>query len=449
MGMERALVIGLGISGLAASELLLRDGYDVIAVDRNSKGLELAPAAQRLVELGMKILEMSDVGDLGQYDMLIVSPGVSPDHPLYKEACRRGIEIVGEAQLALRRARQPCIGITGTNGKTTVTFLTEHILRSAGKKAQALGNVGRSLAAYFLAPDPEEIIVAELSSYQLETLHAPVVNAGVILNITPDHLDRYASMYDYARAKCRLQLCMKAGGLLYVHAAAAREYRDLLPEHLISFGCDPEALFYTDCQHAEKRSVEGAQLEYALPTPFHGLGIHDSENALASWLLTRPFGVSIEQFIHALGTFRKPAHRIEHIANINGVDYYDDSKGTNIDAVIKAVSAMQGQVILLAGGVDKGASYALWKGPFADKVKQIFAFGEAREKIAKEAGEFCRVQIVRDLEDAVRAAAAVAQRGECILLSPGCSSFDMFRDYVHRGKEFERYVLDIQKEVTK
>ncbi len=447
--MERVLVLGLGISGLAASELLLRDGYDVTAVDRNSKDLELSPAALRLVELGMKIRDEGDVEDFSQYDKLIVSPGVSPDHPLYRQACSRGIEIVGEAQLALQRARQPCIGITGTNGKTTVTLLAEHILRSAGRKAQALGNVGRSLAAYFLAPDPEEIIVAELSSYQLETLHAPVLNSGIILNITPDHLDRYAGMHDYARAKCRLQLCMKAGGLLYVHAAAAREYCDLLlHEHLMTFGCDPDALFYTNCQYAENKGEKEPGLEYALPISFHGLGIHDSENALAAWLITRPFGISVEQFVQALGTFRKPAHRIEHIANINGVDYYDDSKGTNIDAVIKAVGAMQGQVILLAGGVDKGASYTLWKGPFAGKVKQIFAFGQAREKIAQEAGKFCQVQLVRDLEHAVHAAALVARKGECVLLSPGCSSFDMFRDYAHRGKEFERYVLDIQKEVT-
>lgn len=445
--MERALVIGLGISGLAAAELLLRDGYVVVAVDRKSQAVATSPEGKRLIELGMSLQDETSISDIGEYDMLVVSPGVSPEHPLYKEACRRGIEIVGEAQFALRRSRQPCIGITGTNGKTTVTLLVEHILRSAGKKAQALGNVGRSLAGYFLAPDPEEIIVAELSSYQLETLNTPVINAGIILNITPDHLDRYSSMHDYARAKCRLQICMKNGGPFYVHAAAAREFSDLLPRsRLLTFGCDPEALFFTDGERAQKRLEEGHQLEYELPSFYRGLGIHDSENALAAWLLTQPFGVSVQQFLEALVTFKKPSHRIEHVANISGVDYYDDSKGTNIDAVIKAVHAMQGEVILLAGGVDKGASYALWKASFAGKVRQIFAFGEAREKIAHETGGFCPVEIVKDLQQAVERAAAVAQRGECVLLSPGCASFDMFRDYAHRGEEFRRYVLHIQKE---
>lgn len=448
--MERALVIGLGISGLAAAELLLRDGYRVIGVDRHSKNLVQTPAAARLVELGMRILDENEVEDVGDFDILVVSPGISPEHALYKEACKRGIEIIGEAQLALRRSRQPCIGITGTNGKTTVTYLVEHILKSSGKKAKALGNIGLSLAGYFLAPDPEEIIVAELSSYQLETLNAPVINAGVILNITPDHLDRYSSMHDYARAKCRLQLCMKPGSPLYVHAAAAREYADLLPRNrLMTFGCDPEALFFTDCERAGKKNEKGEMhLEYSLPNFYHGLGIHDSENALAAWLLTQSFGVTVEQFLSALTTFRKPAHRIEHVANISGVDYYDDSKGTNIDAVIKAVNAMQGEVILLAGGVDKGASYGLWQSSFAGKVKHIFAFGQAREKIAQETGPFCRVEIVSDLQQAVERASAVAQKGECVLLSPGCASFDMFRDYAHRGEEFRRYVLHIQKEET-
>jgi len=442
---ECALVIGLGVSGLAASELLIRDGYEVAAIDQRSEDLVALPEVRRLIELGLRVRGMSDV-DISQYDMLVVSPGVPPEHPLYKEACRRGIEIIGEAQLALCKARQPCIGITGTNGKTTVTLLATHILHCAGKKAKALGNVGTSLAAYFLAPDPEEIIVAELSSYQLETLHAPVVDTGIILNITPDHLDRYPSMSEYARAKCRMQLCMKAGGAFYVHAAVLRGYGDLLPrEHLTTFGCDFDALFFADGHRVEKKEKTCTYLEYELPSSLRGKwSVHDCENALAAWLLVKPFGVSVDHFTRALATFNKPAHRIEHVANIRGVDYYDDSKGTNIDAVIKAVNAMQGQVILLAGGVDKGASYASWRASFSGKVKRIFAFGEAREKIAQETAAFCEVEIVDDLEQAVKKAAELSRDGECVLLSPGCSSFDMFHDYVHRGEEFKRYVRNIQ-----
>jgi len=444
---KRALVVGLGISGLAASELLIRDGYEVIGVDKRSETLKLLPEVQRLAALGLHIQSENSI-DLANYQMMIVSPGIPPTHFLYQEASKRGIEILGEAQFALRRTRQPCIGITGTNGKTTATLLIEHILRSAGKKAKALGNIGQSLTSYFLNPDPDEIIVAELSSYQLETLHAPVIDAGIILNITPDHLDRYSNIAEYARAKCRIQLSLKPNSTFYVHANVLREYRDmLLPDRLSTFGFDREALFYVDGFRAEKRGKSEPQIAYELPASLRGKwSIHDCENASAAWLLTQSFGVTIEQFIQALVSFNKPSHRIEHVANISGVDYYDDSKGTNIDAVIKAVNAMKGQVVLIAGGVDKGTSYEAWRNVFLGKVKKILAIGEARNKIAQETSSFCEVEIVDRLEEAVIKAAACAQEGECVLLSPGCASYDMFHDYAHRGEEFKRFVRNIQKE---
>lgn len=439
--MKRGLIIGLGISGLAAAELLLRDGYEVVAVDKNCD--ELSCAAHRLIQLGVSIRKETDLLDVGLFDIVVVSPGVHPDHLLYQEADKRGVELIGEAELALRKVRQPCIGITGTNGKTTVTALVEHILRHAGKKARALGNVGKSLAEYFLAPDPEEILVIELSSYQLETLQAPVLDTGVILNITPDHLDRYATMHEYARAKCRLQLCVKLSGSFFVDAKTAQNYKDLLQqERVLTFGNHEEAHFFTDTKRAIKNE-EFPQELYALPPCYHDKGMHESENILAAWLLTRPFDVSVEQFTQAVETFKKPLHRIEHVANINGVDYYDDSKGTNIDAVIKAVNAMPGKIVLLAGGIDKGSSYSSWEIPFLGKVKKIIAFGQAREKIAKEAGTFCQVDVVEDLEHAVQTASRSAQHGECVLLSPGCSSYDMFRDYAHRGEEFQRCVRQL------
>jgi UDP-N-acetylmuramoylalanine--D-glutamate ligase len=222
----------------------------------------------------------------------------------------------------------------------------------------------------------------------------------------------------------------------------------LRPENLLTFGNDPKADFFSDHYQVHKKVGDQTVLEYQLPFLLREKWmIHDCENALAAWLLIRPFGISVDNFLQALTSFSKPAHRIEHVANIRGVSYYDDSKGTNIDAVIKAVGAMKGQVILLAGGVDKGASYKLWKSSFSGKVRQIFAFGEARGKIAQETADFCQVQIVQDLEEAVMKAADLAKEGECILLSPGCSSFDMFHDYAHRGEEFKRCVRNIHKEI--
>lgn len=415
--MQRALVIGLGISGLAAAKLLLRDGYEVVAIDRHALKLLSSPAICQLIELGVSVLEESSLKEVCGFSLVIVSPGVTPNHPLYLKALIRGIEIIGEAELAFRRMHQPCIAITGTNGKTTVTLLVEHILRSAGKKARALGNVGHSLAEYFLAPDPEEIIVAELSSYQLETLTASAIDAGVILNITPDHLDRYKNMRDYAYTKCRLQLCIKPQGVFYVHEDILAEYTDLFMRPCIG---------YKPCDHDPKLC--------------NSLAAHDRENMAAARVLTHPFGISYEQFLEGANTFNKPPHRIEYIANINGVNYYDDSKGTNVDAVIKAVDSMPGPVHLLAGGVDKGASYQVWQASFTGKVKKIYIFGEGSERMARETSTFCSVEIVGDLEKAVRAATLSAKKGECVLLSPGCASWDMFRDYAHRGEEFRRHI---------
>lgn len=412
--MGKTLVIGLGISGQAASALLISKGGEVVAVDRNRE-LLASPPIEQLREKGLVAVHESSIIDLDSFSLVVVSPGVPPTDRLYRLASEKKLEIIGEVELSLREIRQPCVGITGTNGKTTVTLLVEHILKLSGKKARALGNVGLPLASYFIQPDPEEILVIELSSYQLETLQAPVFDVGVILNITPDHLDRYPSMEEYAAAKWRLKNCMKPGSPFYVH-----------PKIIQEFGKSAE--IYTTF------------LDNLLSPDYRKRGVHECENALAAWCICREFQVSKEEFIKGLETFIKPAHRIELVKMVKGVYYYDDSKGTNIDAVIQAVGAMSGPVLLIAGGVDKGASYALWKKPFAQKVKKIFVIGKAAEKICCELQEAFPVEKIETLEKAVERAAFESQKGDCVLLSPGCSSYDMFRDYAHRGEEFKKCV---------
>ncbi len=386
----KTLVIGLGVSGRAAVQLLLSQGRDVVAIDRNKQVIE-----------GVDVFLDEPGFSLDGVDQVILSSGVRPTHPLCVRAREHGIEVVGEAAFAMRFAKQPCVAITGTNGKTTVTLLVEHLLKSCGIKARALGNVGEPLASYFMAPDPEEVLVVELSSYQLETFSTPVFDAGVILNITPDHLDQYASFEEYAAAKCLLQ---KAARVLYVHPRLA----SLLPQAYV----------------------------------FESAETHDGENANAAWELVR-FFMSREQFLQGLSTFKKPPHRIEFVKEVLGVAYVDDSKGTNVDAVIQAVKSIQGPIILIAGGVDKGSSYASWIPAFQGKIKQIFALGEAAYKIANELSIVYKVEIVFSLEEAVKRAAGVAKRGDTVLLSPGCASFDMFRDYAQRGEVFKQQVGSI------
>lgn len=421
---KKTLVLGLGVSGRAAAEFLLRQNKEVIGIDGNRSLLEKNEDLKRLQSQGLHVQHESEEVNWEEIELLVVSPGVPPHHPIYCGAQEQGIEMTGEAELALPHFRKPLVAVTGTNGKTTVTLLTEHVMKASGIKAKALGNVGDSLCSYLLEPGPEEVFVVELSSYQLETMKTPVFDAAVLLNITPDHLDRYLSMQAYAQAKFRLQFLLKKDIPFFVYRQAAEDFADLITSsHVQTFAVEQQAdlsldalLWLAECEKLKR---------------------HDRENALAAWILCQPFGISREQFCHALTTFCKPPHRIEFVSEIDGVHFYDDSKGTNIDAVIQAVKAMQGPVVLIAGGVDKGASYLLWKEPFLGKVKQIIAIGQAAPKIYRELHPYFNVKLTDSLASAVGEAAASAVRGDFVLLSPGCSSYDMFRDYAHRGKEFQ------------
>lgn len=409
----QTVVLGLGISGLAAAKFLQSQGEQVIGVDSN-RGLKTDFPYQH----------DSDPIDWHGIKRLVVSPGIHPNHPVYRTAREKNIPIVGEAELALPYFKKPLVAVTGTNGKTTVTLLAEHILNASGIKAKALGNVGSALCDYLLHPGDEEAFVIELSSFQLETMRTPVFETGVILNITPDHLDRYAGMEEYAKAKCHLQNLVKNPDLFFVDAQTARDYSHLL-----------------------RPGVQTFRLERILPIDYRHMGSHDIENALAAFALCRPFSISQEQFCLSLETFKKPPHRIEFVCEIDGVSYYDDSKGTNIDAVIKAVKAMKGEVVLIAGGVDKGASYLPWKEQLMGKVKQIVVIGAAAEKIFGQLHPYFPIKIADSLKSAVDAAAGFATKGDCVLLSPGCSSFDMFRNYAHRGEEFQRCVYILRSKL--
>lgn len=409
----KTLIIGLGSSGKSAASFLLSKGREVIGMDRELHINE---------EMGFPVFSENDQISLSEVEQVIVSPGISREHPIYKKALMQQIEVIGEAELALRYLNQPCMAITGTNGKTTVTLLTEHILKCAGICARSLGNIGTPLTSYCQNPNQNEILVIELSSFQLETMTTPVFDAGVILNITPDHLDRYPSMREYAAAKCRLQGCLKEDAPFFVNRQMIEEFKDLF------------ILEKTICFNDENFSSKN----------FFDKSKHEIDNALASWKLVRQFGVDLEQFLLGLQSFKKPSHRIEFVAEIDEVFYYDDSKGTNIDAVVCAVEAMPGKTILIAGGVDKGASYMPWKN-FKQKVKKIIVLGQAANKMQEELKDSFLISRAESLEDAILQAKTFAKAGEAVLLSPGCSSFDMFRDYAHRGEEFKRHVHDLQE----
>lgn len=417
-----ALVLGMGLSGQAAAELLLATGYEVFGFDDKSSFQSL----ESLIDKGLKWLPESQQIPWTALSLCVVSPGISPKHPVYRQAVLQKLNVIGEAELAFSHLKQKAVGITGTNGKTTVTLLIEHVLNESGIAAKALGNVGLPLSSYVLQSNPEEIVVAELSSYQLETMKTPVLDAAVILNITPDHLDRYPSMQEYAEAKCRLQNLLKIRSPFFVSSQVIHEFGQLL-------------------KPGYRNYLQAAEIERICFNKYRELQGHEKENALAAWAVCQHFGVNEEQFLDAMASFKKPHHRIEFVATIDGIHFFDDSKGTNLDAVIRAVDSMKGPVILIAGGVDKGASYLPWKQAFGSKVKRIFALGQAAPKIYEELSPFFNMEIVDSLGAAVERSMLHAVQGDNILLSPGCSSFDMFRDYAHRGDEFKKVIEGIAK----
>lgn len=402
----KVLVIGYGVSGKAAAAFLRSQGHLVSVVDK--KG-------------GDGILPDSPDFPLDEFDQVILSPGIAQTHPLVQKALSLNIEVIGEIELGCRHLKNQVFGITGSNGKTTTVTLTAHILNASHKKARSLGNVGFSVCNYLLNADPNEILILELSSFQLETLRAPILDAALVLNITPNHLDRHANMQEYAAAKASIQNCLKNEGEIFVSKNILEEFHSLFPnancfeKDLALFNC----VSYTQLEMPSKQSVQ------------------------AAYLLCKRCGVTDVEFLHALKSYKKPQHRIEWVAEINKVAYYNDSKSSNIHSVLHAVERMEGQVVLIIGGVHKGSSYKPWIAPFQGKVRLIIAYGKAAPIMEYElASHFPFIGVDR-FADAIKCAKQMAKENEKVLLSPGCSSYDQFENYEQRGDEFKRLVREM------
>lgn len=416
---KTVLVLGLGVSGKASSAFLLSQGHTVTGADKNQAQLKEDERMAPLLEQGMQLV--GDEVDLSSYDQLILSPGIPLTHPLVKRAKEREIEVIGEIELGLRYLQNRAIGITGSNGKTTTALLTAHLLKKAGKKVRVVGNIGASLSEYLLKPDLEELLVVELSSFQLETAQTPALEAAAILNLTPNHLNWHPDMESYAKAKMRIQNCLKANGKLFVSNQVEKEFGHLL-NHYILF--DKETV------------APKSELSYIRR------GLPERKNVQAAFAFCAHFGIEQEWCEKQLETFQKPPHRVEWVADLDKVSYFNDSKASNIHAVMHAVSLFEDPLILIVGGVHKGASYSPWIESFQEKVKWVIAFGEASEQMEAELAPFFSFIRVKNLKEAVFAARERALGYDVVLLSPGCSSFDQFQSYEHRGEEFKRIVRE-------
>lgn len=438
-------MIGLGVSGRAAARYLLSRGAIVLGADRKHETFRLSLEGKALLELGLTLVEEEtlSIQSLLPLEAVIVSPGVSVQHPLVQEARRLQLEVMGEIQLGLlgvlqQPPQRQLVGITGTNGKTTTTLLVESILQRAGFLAKAVGNSGFALTQFLCDALPHDHLVVELSSYQLEGLALPVFRAGALLNITPDHLDRYPNMDAYAEAKFQLQDCLLPQAPFFVQERAWEDFgRKRVHPSIRIFGYTPRCWMWTDGQSVW---VEGKKVLH-WPNGGFSRPCHDVENAMAAFALCRGWGVTPQQFISGFLHSKKPPHRLEFVVEKQGVRYYDDSKGTNIDAVLRAVESIEGPIWLIAGGVDKGHPYTSWVPIFAGKVQKVLAIGQAAEKIEQDVGLSTPVEKCASLREAVEKASVEAVAGGAVLLSPGCSSFDMFVDYADRGRQFQQLVV--------
>lgn len=439
------LVVGTGISGIAAVKLLAKKKAEIILFDSNSK-LEYDDIRKKLPE-GLEfslILGELPGRVMERVDIAVLSPGVPTDLPFVVELQERKIPVWGEIELAYLCGKGRVFAITGTNGKTTTTALVGEIFKTYYDSVFVVGNIGLPYTEYALEMTDDSVTVAEVSSFQLETIHKFCPQVSAILNITPDHLNRHHTMQCYIEAKVSIarnqskeQVCV----LNYEDSLLQKVAKDI-----------PADVFWFSSGHILERGVwmEGEQIIYCdterIPIctirDMKLLGRHNYENVMAAVAIAMHAGVPVECVRKAVLEFNAVEHRIEYVREVNGVKYYNDSKGTNPDAAIKAVEAMERPTILIGGGYDKKSSYDEWIASFGDTVKCLVLIGETKDAIANAAQRagFTNVMMARDLEEAVRTAGEQAVSGDAVLLSPACASWDMFKSYEERGRLFKEYV---------
>ncbi len=385
------LILGFGKSGKAAGYFLLKNNEKVIAFDDRYIKDEKIYVYQNYKDINFENVKT-----------LVISPGISNKHIIARLAIENNIEIISEIELGFRYLKNKCIGITGTNGKTTLVSMISHILNDNNIKAKALGNIGNSLTEYLMNFDENDVLVLELSSFQLEHVMTKVLDIACIINITPDHLDRYDNFLSYVKAKINILNILKNENNFF----ASRDIGDYL-------------------------SKEKCNL------------ISDDLSEIAKSICVK-FDLSKKEIKDSLKKFKRPPHRLEFVAKKNNVSFYNDSKATNIESVIYAVNNFNKNIIIIVGGKDKKLSYKKWNNVFKNKIKHIIAIGQAAEKIREDLQNF-NVEIFNSLDLAVSKAFKIAKKKDIVLFSPGCSSFDMYKNYEHRGEEFKRIVYTILK----
>ncbi len=451
---KKVLVVGTGVSGIAAAELLKANGIAFEVYDGNGKLSEEDVRAKSEAFSGCTVM----TGTLpenapARYSYAVLSPGVPTDSPEIDALRAAGVTIWGEIELAYAFSEGDVIAITGTNGKTTTTTLVGEIMKNYAKNVQVVGNIGIPYTSVARETRGETVTVAEISSFQLETVEHFAPKISAILNITPDHLNRHHTMENYIAAKERITQGQKEGQVCVLNYEddVLRAFGETVKERLrvvwfssaraLSGGLYLQDQTIYDATGDEPRPVCTVD-ELNLP------GTHNYENVMAATAIALAYGVPLARIREVLVQFTAVAHRIEYVAQIGGVKYYNDSKGTNPDAAIRGIRAMDRPTLLIGGGYDKQSSYEEWIRSFEGRVKALVLIGETAEKIAQTCARmgFTDYEFAGSLEEAVDICRRKAVSGDAVLLSPACASWDMFESYEQRGDLFKELVRNLKQE---
>ena len=443
---KKVLVFGSGKSGIGAAKLLEHQNADVIlydgktTIDKNAVKAKLGEESRTEIILGELKEEVLDT-----LDLTVMSPGVPTDLPIVNRMKEKNIPVWGEIELGFVCGKGEVLAITGTNGKTTTTALLGEIMKSYKESVFVVGNIGNPYTSVVEETKEDTVVVAEISSFQLETVHTFRPKVSAILNITPDHLDRHHTMEAYIAAKQSIAANQTKEDVCILN------YED---EVTRAFGEKTTAsVLYFSSQRKLERGIyleeeniiysDGTkQIEICNVNELQLLGVHNFENVMAAVAMALAYGTPVEVIREAIKKFGGVEHRIEYVCEKNGVAYYNDSKGTNTDAAIKAIGAMKRPTYLIGGGYDKNSPYEDWINSFDGKVKLLVLLGETREKIAQTARKcgFENIKMVESLDEAVQVCAQAAQPGDAVLLSPACASWGMFNNYEERGDKFKELV---------
>ena len=448
---KKVLVFGTGISGIGAAKLLEKVQAEVILYDGNEKlckeeiRKKLPNDSKCEIVLGALSKEL-----LESLDLVVMSPGVPLDIPAVEQIKAAGIPIWGEIELAYQMSEGMVLAITGTNGKTTTTALLGEIMKAYAESVFVVGNIGNPYTDAALSMTEDSYTVAEISSFQLETIDTFAPKVSAILNITEDHLNRHHTMEEYIRVK---ELITKNQTkedycILNYEDEVLREFGKKCPAKTVFFSSErklEKGVFLDDdviCLKTDKETFEIVKTE-----ELKILGKHNYENVMAASAMAYYAGVPMEVIHKAVTQFRAVAHRIEFVEEIDGIAYYNDSKGTNPDAAIKGIQAMNRPTLLIGGGYDKESSYEEWIQSFDGKVKYLVLIGQTREKIQEAAHKcgFMNTILADNLEEAVSICTEKAEKGDAVLLSPACASWGQFDNYEQRGDKFKEYVYALKK----